>query len=51
MIMGEADVAADYRQIRQSGKKLQNERLWNGEYYIQKVGAETDSGLFGRVSH
>ena len=36
--MGEADVAADYRQIRQSGKKLQNERLWNGEYYIQKVG-------------
>ena len=37
-VMGEADVAADYRKIRQSGKKLQNERLWNGEYYIQKVG-------------
>ena len=39
-VMGEAEVAADYRKIRQSGKKLQNERLWNGDYYIQKVGAK-----------
>ncbi|WP_345684281.1 GH116 family glycosyl hydrolase [Novipirellula caenicola] len=39
-VMGEPDMAAEYRKIRQSGKKLQNERLWNGEYYIQEVGAE-----------
>lgn len=39
-IMGDAHVAAEYRRIRQSGQKLQNERLWNGEYYIQEVGKE-----------
>ncbi|WP_372723407.1 GH116 family glycosyl-hydrolase, partial [Novipirellula sp.] len=39
-IMGEPDTAAEYRRIRKSGKKLQNERLWNGEYYIQEVGPE-----------
>ena len=39
-VMGEADVAVEYRQIRQSGKALQNERLFNGEYYIQKVGKQ-----------
>ena len=39
-VMGDTDAAADYRQIRQSGKKLQNERLFNGEYFIQKVGAQ-----------
>ncbi|WP_404309235.1 GH116 family glycosyl hydrolase [Neorhodopirellula lusitana] len=37
-LMGESDTAAEYRRIRESGKKLQNERLWNGEYYIQEVG-------------
>ncbi len=37
-IMGEPDAAAEYRRIRESGKKLQNERLWNGEYFIQEVG-------------
>ncbi|GAA4444395.1 GH116 family glycosyl-hydrolase [Novipirellula rosea] len=37
-IMGDPDAAAEYRRIRESGKKLQNERLWNGEYYIQEVG-------------
>lgn len=37
-VMGDADAAAEYRRIRASGKKLQNERLWNGEYYIQEVG-------------
>ncbi|MCM2369593.1 GH116 family glycosyl-hydrolase [Aporhodopirellula aestuarii] len=36
--MGEPDAAAEYRRIRESGKKLQNDRLWNGEYYIQEVG-------------
>jgi uncharacterized protein (DUF608 family) len=28
------------RAIRASGQKLQNERLWNGEYYIQTRGKE-----------
>ncbi|MDQ8180265.1 GH116 family glycosyl-hydrolase [Pelagicoccus sp. SDUM812005] len=37
-LMGEPDAAAEYRRIRESGKKLQNESLWNGEYYIQEVG-------------
>jgi len=37
-IMGESGTAAEYRKIRESGKKLQNKRLWNGEYYIQEVG-------------
>ncbi|MFC1766609.1 GH116 family glycosyl hydrolase, partial [Planctomycetota bacterium] len=37
-IVGEPAKAAEYRKIRKSGKKLQNERLWNGEYYIQVVG-------------
>ncbi|TWU34574.1 hypothetical protein Q31b_55280 [Novipirellula aureliae] len=37
-IMGEPDTAAEYRRIRESGKRLQNGRLWNGEYYVQEVG-------------
>ncbi len=37
-IMDDGDAAAEYRRIRKSGQKLQNERLWNGEYYIQQVG-------------
>ncbi|MEP4077174.1 GH116 family glycosyl hydrolase [Haloferula sp.] len=37
-IVGDKRSAADYRKIRESGRKLQNERLWNGEYYIQKQG-------------
>lgn len=37
-IMDDRESAAEYRRIRASGKKLQNERLWNGEYYIQEVG-------------
>ncbi|MBB3208690.1 uncharacterized protein (DUF608 family) [Rhodopirellula rubra] len=37
-IVGETDTASEYRRIRESGKKLQNEQLWNGEYYIQKLG-------------
>ena len=38
--MGDKTLAADYRKIRASGKKLQNDRLWNGEYYVQEVGKE-----------
>ncbi|MDF7799618.1 GH116 family glycosyl hydrolase [Pontiellaceae bacterium B1224] len=37
-VMGDTSSAAEYRKIRASGKKLQNERLWNGEYYIQEQG-------------
>ena len=33
--MGEPDLASRYRTIHKSGAKLQNERLWNGAYYIQ----------------
>ena len=37
-MVGDSRSAAEYRKIRESGMKLQNERLWNGEYYIQKQG-------------
>lgn len=37
-IVGDRAVAAEYRKIRESGKQLQNKRLWNGEYYIQEPG-------------
>lgn len=37
-IVGDKRSASEYRKIRTSGKKLQNERLWNGEYYIQEQG-------------
>ncbi|MBK1825567.1 GH116 family glycosyl hydrolase [Haloferula rosea] len=37
-IVGDSRSAAEYRKIRESGMKLQNERLWNGEYYIQEQG-------------
>lgn len=39
-IVGEAELANEYRRIRSSGKKMQNERLWNGEYYIQEAGKQ-----------
>lgn len=35
---GKPQQAVSYRKIRESGKKLQNERLWNGDYYIQEAG-------------
>ena len=41
-IMGDSIAAAEYRRIRSSGKEMQNERLWNGEYYIQEVGDKRD---------
>ena len=41
-VMGESELAADYRAIRASGRKLQNDKLWNGEYYIQKVGKKRE---------
>ena len=40
--MDEPKLAADYRKVRESGRKKQNERLWNGEYYIQEVGDKRD---------
>ncbi|WP_044302759.1 GH116 family glycosyl hydrolase, partial [Rhodopirellula sallentina] len=38
--MGDPQTASEYRKIRESGKKLQNDRLWNGEYYVQELGKE-----------
>ena len=35
---GDAEAAARYDKIRQSGMKKQNETLWNGEYYFQIPG-------------
>ncbi|MDC2888560.1 GH116 family glycosyl hydrolase [Psychrosphaera algicola] len=35
-IVGETALAVEYRRIRTMGKQLQNDRLWNGEYYIQE---------------
>lgn len=40
--MGDSAKAAEWRKIRESGKKLQNERLWNGEYYIQEQGKKRE---------
>ncbi|MGJ8639183.1 MAG: GH116 family glycosyl hydrolase [Opitutaceae bacterium] len=37
-IMGDTAKGTEWRTIRESGKKLQNDRLWNGEYYIQEPG-------------
>ncbi len=37
-VTGDSSAAAKYRKIRESGRKLQNERLWNGEYFIQVPG-------------
>jgi uncharacterized protein (DUF608 family) len=41
-IAGDSKTAAEYRSIRASGQKMQNERLWNGEYYIQEVGVKRE---------
>ncbi|WP_372807850.1 GH116 family glycosyl hydrolase, partial [Pontiella sp.] len=41
-IAGDPQTAAEYRKIRASGQKMQNERLWNGEYYIQEVGVKRE---------
>lgn len=35
--LGDEEAARRYRQLRAKGSKLLDERLWNGEYYIQKV--------------
>ncbi|WP_442506788.1 GH116 family glycosyl hydrolase [Novipirellula sp. SH528] len=40
--MGDQTLAAEYRKIRASGRKLQNQRLWNGEYYVQEVGEKRE---------
>ncbi len=41
-IAGDSQTAAEYRAVRASGRKMQNERLWNGEYYIQEVGVKRE---------
>jgi uncharacterized protein (DUF608 family) len=41
-LAGDAQTAAEYRNIRVSGQKMQNERLWNGEYYIQEAGVKRE---------
>jgi uncharacterized protein (DUF608 family) len=35
--VGDAEAAAEYRRLFESGKKWIDENLFNGEYYIQKV--------------
>ena len=37
-IMGDAATTARWRAVREAGKKNQDARLWNGEYYIQVPG-------------
>ena len=34
-VMGDAEGAERWRAVRQAGMKNQDEKLWNGEYYIQ----------------
>ncbi len=34
-VMDDADSAARWRTVREAGMKNQNDKLWNGEYYIQ----------------
>ncbi|MDF7809409.1 GH116 family glycosyl-hydrolase [Pontiellaceae bacterium B12219] len=45
-VNGNPQLAASCRKIRESGRKLQNERLWNGEYYIQKPGEKRNDDYF-----
>ncbi len=35
VVMGDADRARRWRSIREAGMTAQNEKLWNGEYFIQ----------------
>lgn len=35
VIMNDTESAERWRQVREAGMKNQNEKLWNGEYYIQ----------------
>ncbi len=35
--LGEEDAANEYRRVFESGRRLTEERLYNGEFYIQKV--------------
>ena len=42
MVMGDNESAARWRAVREAGMKNQNERLWNGEYYIQIPGTPPD---------
>jgi len=40
-LMGEDDLAAECRRVFERGRTTLEERLWNGEYYIQDVDLET----------
>jgi len=42
LAMRDADSAARWRAVREAGMKNQNDKLWNGEYYIQLPGARPD---------
>ena len=44
-VMGDADVAADYRKIRQSGKKAAERAFVERRVLHSKTRRETDSGL------
>jgi uncharacterized protein (DUF608 family) len=37
-VMGDGEAAGRWRAVREAGMRSQNERLWNGEYYIQVPG-------------
>ena len=38
LVMGDEESTSAWRTIREAGMKNQNEKLWNGEYYIQAPG-------------
>jgi uncharacterized protein (DUF608 family) len=38
LVMDDAESAGRWRTVREAGSKNQNEKLWNGEYYIQLPG-------------
>jgi len=35
LVMNDPQIAARWRAVREAGEKNQNQKLWNGEYYIQ----------------
>jgi uncharacterized protein (DUF608 family) len=37
-VIGDAESATRWRPVREAGMRNQNERLWNGSYYVQKPG-------------
>ncbi|MCB0629730.1 MAG: GH116 family glycosyl hydrolase [Saprospiraceae bacterium] len=41
-VMGETDKAREYRVVYESGVKLTEEMLWNGDYFIQIIGDDPE---------